>query len=240
MDLKEEARLGSAIDTHWYYLSKARMMADHVRKLTGGKPVKRVMDVGAGAGWFSRWMLREGLAESALCIDPGYENDRDEMEAGRKLLFRRELRGEDADLVLMMDVLEHVEDDVGLLSTYLDAVSVDTPIFITVPAFEMLWSAHDVYLEHHRRYTLKQLVQTIRSAEAEPLESHYFFGAIFPGVALVRLATRGRDPTRSDMDRTPGPVNALLKGVCSAERLVMRANRVAGVSAVAVCRRKAG
>lgn len=216
------------------------MMADHVKRLTGGRPLGRVMDVGAGAGWFSRWMLREGLAESAVCIDPGYESDWDETEAGRPLLFRRTLQGESADLILMMDVLEHVEDDVGLLSTYLDAVPAGTPIFITVPAFEALWSAHDVYLEHYRRYTLKRLDQTIRDAGAAAVMSHYFFGTIFPAVALVRLATRGREATRSDMGRTPAPINWLLKVVCSAERRVMRGNRLAGVSAVAICRREAG
>ena len=62
MDLKEQEAIGDQIDSHWYYTSKAQMMADHIRRLTGGVPVKRVMDVGAGAGWFRRWMLREGLA----------------------------------------------------------------------------------------------------------------------------------------------------------------------------------
>lgn len=237
MDLKEQEAIGDQIDSHWYYTSKAQMMADHIRRLTGGVSVKRVMDVGAGAGWFSRWMLREGLAETAVCVDPGYDRDWQELEAGRPLIFQRMPDGQGADLVLMMDVLEHVPDDAALLSSYLDVVAPGTPIFITVPAFQFLWSGHDVYLEHYRRYTLSRLKQTIGNAGAQADVMHYYFGAIFPAAAAVRLARRGNQATQSDMGAVPGPVNAALKMICGAERRIMRINRLAGLSAVALCRR---
>ena len=237
MDLKEQEAIGDQIDSHWYYTSKAQMMADHIRRLTGGVPVKRVMDVGAGAGWFSRWMLREGLAETAVCVDPGYDRDWEELEAGRRLIFQRMPDGQGADLVLMMDVLEHVPDDAALLSEYLDVVAPGTPIFINIPAFPFLWSGHDVYLEHYRRYTLSRLKQTIGNAGAQADVMHYYFGAIFPAAAAVRLARRGNQATQSDMGAVPGPVNAALKMICGAERRIMRINRLAGLSAVALCRR---
>jgi len=237
VDLKEQEAIGDQIDSHWYYTSKAQMMTDHIRRLTGGVPVKRVMDVGAGAGWFSRWMLREGLAETAVCVDPGYDRDWEELEAGRRLIFQRMPDGQGADLVLMMDVLEHVPDDAALLSSYLDVVAPGTPVFITVPAFQFLWSGHDVYLEHYRRYTLSRLKQTIGNAGAQADVMHYYFGAIFPAAAAVRLARRGNQATQSDMGAVPGPVNAALKMICGAERRIMRINRLAGLSAVALCRR---
>ena len=237
LDLKEQEAIGAQIDTHWYYTSKAQMMANHIRKLTGGVPIRRVMDVGAGAGWFSRWMLREGLAESAVCVDPGYDHDWEEMEAGKPLIFQRTPDGQEADLILMMDVLEHVPNDAALLSEYLDVVAKGTPVFITVPAFQFLWSEHDVYLEHYRRYTLSLLENTVRDAGATSEVMHYYFGAIFPVAAVVRLARRRRETPRSDMKAVPGPINAALKMVCAAERSIMRSNRMAGLSAVAVCRR---
>jgi len=237
LDLKEQQAIGDRIDIHWYYTSKAQMMADHIKRLTGGRPVKRLMDVGAGAGWFSRWMLREGLAESAVCVDPGYQRDWEEVEAGRPLIFQRAPDGQHADLVLMMDVLEHVPDDAALLSGYLDVVPKGTPIFITVPAFQFLWSGHDVFLEHYRRYTLSSLEETICNAEAKADVLHYYFGAIFPAAAAVRLAKRSKEATRSDMGTVPEPLNAALKVICAAERRIMRANRLAGLSAVAICRR---
>jgi len=237
LDLKEQQAIGDQIDTHWYYTSKAQMMADHIRRMTGGAPVKRVMDVGAGAGWFSRWMLREGLAESAVCVDPGYKTNWEETEAGRPLIFQRTPDGQGADLVLMMDVLEHVPDDAALLSEYLGVVPKGTPFFITVPAFQFLWSGHDVYLEHYRRYTLPLLKETISNAEAQADVMHYYFGAIFPAAAAVRLARRDKKVKGSDMVAVPRLVNAVLQVICTAERRIMRANRLVGLSAVAICRR---
>lgn len=240
MDLKEEAAIGSQIDIHWYYVSKARMLATHIARLMPGRKALHVMDVGAGAGWFSKWLLRNDLAARATCIDPGYEIEREEKIEGRPLAFRRSATAADSadvDLVLMMDVLEHVDDDAALLSDYLSVVQNGVPVFVTVPAFQFLWSTHDVFLEHRRRYSLSLLEDTITRAGGDATDMHYYFGAIFPLAATVRLMQRGGDATSSDMKPAPTIVNAALKAVCSAERSVMRLNRLAGLSAVGICRR---
>ncbi len=57
----------------------------------------------------------------------------------------------------MMDVIEHVEDDVGLVRGYVDKVAGGTRFIVTVPALMWLWSGHDVFLEHYRRYTLTSI-----------------------------------------------------------------------------------
>lgn len=240
MDLKEEAAIGSQIDTHWYYVSKARMLATHIARLMPSRKALHVLDVGAGAGWFSKWLLSNDLAARATCIDPGYDIDRDEEIAGRPLAFRRSATAADStdvDLVLMMDVLEHVDDDAALLSEYLSVVQDRVPVFITVPAFQFLWSSHDIFLEHRRRYTLRLLEDTINRAGGDTMDKHYYFGAIFPLAATVRLMQRGGDATSSDMKPVPTAVNATLKATCSAERSVMRFNQLAGLSAVGICRR---
>ena len=232
MDLKEEAALGAAIDRHWYYQSKARLLAAHARKHLGRRGAE-VLDIGAGSGWFSRWMLESGLAERAVLVDPGYLHER--AEGG--LRYVRSIERSEAEIVLMMDVLEHVDDDVALLREYLGKTPPGTPFFITVPAFAFLWSAHDEFLEHRRRYTAGSLARTVRAAGAEPEALHYYFGAVFPLAAAVRLWRRGASAERSDMQPQGAVVNAVLSGVCAAERAVMRANRVAGLTVVCVCRR---
>ena len=74
MDLKEEDILGADIGRHWYYRSKAAAL----RRMVGGLGPQRLLDVGAGSGFFSRHLLAESGAQSALCVDIGYERDRDE------------------------------------------------------------------------------------------------------------------------------------------------------------------
>src|SRR3546814_13128694 len=90
-----------------------------------------------------------------------------------------------------MDVLEHVEDDAGLLRTYLDKAPPQAQAVITVPAFQFLWSHHDVFLEHHRRYTLKTLSRVVERAGAVPLRMHYYYGTIFP-LEIGRASCRER------------------------------------------------
>lgn len=232
MDLKEEAALGPAIGRHWYYAAKARAMAASI----GPGPFGHVLDVGAGSGFFSRWLLADGRAARATCVDPGYPADSDSLHAGRPLAFRRAAQASDADLILMMDVLEHVDDDAGLLAQYLALTAPGTPVLITVPAFQFLWSGHDRFLEHRRRYTVTTLAATLARAGARPLRLHYYFGAVFPLAAAVRLLRRG-GPDRSDMGPVPGPLNAVLRGVCAVEARVMRANRLAGLSVFCLCQR---
>jgi hypothetical protein len=86
-------------------------------------------------------------------VEPGYPEDRDEERMGKPLLFPRSVDQSDADLVLLMHVIEHVEDDVGLVREYADKVAPGTSFITTVPAFMWLWSGHDVFMEHFRRYT---------------------------------------------------------------------------------------
>jgi hypothetical protein len=61
-----------------------------------------------------------------------------------------------------MDVIEHVEDDVGLVREYANKVAPGTRFITTVPAFMWLWSGHDVFLEYFRRYTLRGSEQSCR------------------------------------------------------------------------------
>lgn len=233
MDLKEEDILGAGIDRHWYYRSKAAALGRMVESL---RP-QRLLDVGAGSGFFSRHLLAQGGATSALCVDTGYERDRDATVDGKPVLYRRDCGSTDCDLVLMMDVLEHVDDDVGLVRQYAAKVPPGAHFLATVPAFRFLWSGHDVFLEHKRRYTLPEIEKTLRDAGLTVVKGAYFFGFIFPLAAAVRLATRGDTRPRSSLSRNGPPTNALLTAVCAVELPFFPINRLAGLSAFVLAKR---
>jgi len=232
MDLKEEDILGSDIGRHWYYRSKAAAL----RRIVGGLRPQRLLDVGAGSGFFSRHLLSHG-AQSALCVDIGYERERDESEAGKPVLYRRDCGVTDCDLVLMMDVLEHVDDDAGLVRHYAAKVPPGAHFLVTVPAFRFLWSGHDVFLEHKRRYTLGEIEQAMRRAGLEVVRGAYYFGAVFPLAAAVRLATRRDATPRSSLKKHGAVTNVLLSAACTVELPFFPANRLAGLSAFVLARK---
>jgi len=233
MDLKEEDILGAEIGRHWYYRSKAAAL----RRMVAPLGARRILDVGAGSGFFSRHLLAEGSAQSALCVDIGYASDRDDSEAGKPVLYRRDTGPTDCDLVLMMDVLEHVDDDRGLVRHYAAKVPAGAHFLATVPAFRFLWSGHDVFLEHKRRYRLNEIEAVVRDAGLQVVRGAYYFGFVFPLAAAVRLATRNTTEPRSSLKKHDPLTNGLLSGICAAELPLFPLNRLAGLSAFVLARK---
>ena len=233
MDLKEEDILGAEIGRHWYYRSKSAALNRIVAPLAS----RRLLDVGAGSGFFSRYLLTETPAESALCVDIGYAEDRDDSVAGKPVRYRRDTGPTDCDLVLMMDVLEHVDDDRGLARHYAAKVPSGAHFLVTVPAFAFLWSGHDVFLEHKRRYRLPEIEATLGEAGLEVVRGAYYFGLVFPLAAAIRLADRNTTEPRSSMKRQSTVTNGLLSALCAAELPLFPYNRLAGLSAFVLAKK---
>ncbi len=237
MDLKELDVLGADVGDHWYYASKAAA----IRRFLGTRDAKRILDVGAGSGFFSRHLLERTRATEAWCVDTSYVDDSDGEAAGKPVYFRRAVDRCDADLVLLMDVLEHVDDDVGLLAHYVAGAPGGSRFLITVPAFQFLWSAHDDFLEHKRRYTLEGLEDVARRAGLDVERSAYYFGLTFPLAAALRLSERmqrrAREPA-SQLRRHHPVVNGLLKLICRAELPMFPFNRLAGLTVVCIARKR--
>jgi len=233
MDLKEEDILGADIAQHWYYRSKAAAL----RRVVADVNPQRLLDVGAGSGFFSRHLLEQTGAKSALCVDIGYERDRDDRVGAKPVLYRRDCGATDCDLVLMMDVLEHVDDDRGLLRHYAAKVSSGAHFLVTVPAFRFLWSGHDVFLEHRRRYRLDEIEAAMRDAGLEIVKGAYYFGLVFPLAAAVRLAARGEAQPMSSLKKHGALTNGVLSVICAVELPLFPINRLAGLSAFVLAKK---
>ena len=240
MDVKEESILGSDLQNHWYYVSKGRAL----RAVLGDKKYREVLDVGAGSGIFSRQLLEAGICDRATCVDPAYSKEYSESFNGNEISFVRSVDRQTQNLVLLMDVLEHVEDDVQLLRQYTESLPRDGLVAITVPAFQFLWSGHDVFLEHYRRYTRATLNEVVAKAGLEVVRSRYFFGLLFPVVAALRLANarklRNRKvEAKSSLKKHGSTVNLMLTHIHSLERrLVFPINTVAGLTLFCLARPK--
>ena len=230
MDLKEIGIVDPA--THWYYQAKIVPFKSAFQKYA--RQPKTVLDIGAGSGFFAKSIVQLNSDLTAICIDPNYESEWQESEG--KVKFLKSSEDNSADIYLFVDVLEHVADDLALLKSYTKQAPSGAIVMISVPAFMSLWSSSDIFLNHLRRYRLRQVEKLVFEANLELLESRYLFGTIFPIAWIVRKFKRNAPPS-SDLAPLPKSFNVLLRSILQIEHRT-RFNKVAGVSAFVVARAK--
>ena len=240
MDLKE---LESGVDpkTHWYYQSKKIPLFRFFKQLAK-KQAKRltVIDFGSGSGFFA-YELLEAFPESideVLLIDIGYSDEEIEASNTEKVKKLRFIpKGISDCVVIMMDVLEHIEDDYKILKEIREAIAKNGHYFITVPAFMSVWSSHDVYLGHYRRYTIPMLGNLLKKCNCVIENQYYIYGSIFPLVWAVRRMKRNEknmsNPSASDMKPVPKILNFALKQYNSFEMNFRKFNKLFGLTCVA-------
>jgi hypothetical protein len=237
MDLKEEGILSDFISNHWYYRSKANAVQKYLKDIE----VKQILDIGAGSGFFSKQLLIRTNAEKATNVDTNYQSERDDIFASKSIQFRKQYENTNADLVLLMDVLEHVDDDLGFLKEQICKVPFGTRFLITVPSFAFLWSEHDEFLEHKRRYTLKQLEHLVLKADLKVEHGSYYFGFIFPIAVVVRFIGKLRRYVyvrrKSDLKEYSRLTNAVLSFICRLELPLLPYNRLAGLSVFCIAKK---
>jgi SAM-dependent methyltransferase len=238
VDIKELELLGEEAEAHWYYVSKGRA----IRSVLGSTPIESVLDVGAGSGVFSRQLIDCGLCQRATCVDPAYSDQWLNANADGPLTFAKAASYQGEALVLMVDVLEHVDDDVGLLRQYSSRLAPGARVLITVPAYRFLWSSHDVFLEHRRRYTKAWIERVVRAAGLRVDKTRFFFALLFPAIAASRLfdrmsMARPAAHPQSALRRHSVAMNRLLIRVHDLERkVVLPVNRFFGLTIICLAR----
>jgi hypothetical protein len=237
MDLKEIDILGANINDHWYYKSKANAMIQTLGKI---KLVK-VLDVGAGSGFFSKYLLDNLSVQEAWCVDTSYKKNKSEKIKNKSIFFQRTIKKNNADLVLFMDVLEHVIDDTALVKDYIKKVNKGTYFLVTVPAFNFLWSEHDEFLGHKRRYSLGEMENLLIRSGLEIEKSFYFFGLVLPIAALSRILQKSKTKKtelKSQLTNHSYITNIFLGSLCKIELFLMKHNRIAGLSIFCLAKKK--
>ena len=197
MDLKEVDELSVLSERkHWWI--KTRFL--YIDKLLSyaQKTKLKIAEYGCGTGQ-NLWYLKEKSTDSskvdfAIGIDPNFDDQfkADWVDERFKLSNNLNTFSEnEADLVLAMDVLEHIEDQEQALSHWSSTLHNEGKILITVPAFNSLWSYHDEFLDHKRRYTKNDLAAVAAKCGLRPVYLSYAFGYLFPAVFLIRKLSKG-------------------------------------------------
>jgi SAM-dependent methyltransferase len=229
-------RMAAHDSTHWWYRARRDILADYLTRYAALPTDARILEIGCGTGHNLPMLAGFGNVE-AIEIDPAARAIASE-RLGRAVSDAPlpELPGIDRgayDLIAVLDVVEHIEDDVAALRAMRDCLKPGGKILIAVPAHQWMWSAHDTVNHHHRRYSKTTLKAAIAAAGLAPRKLTYFNSLLFPLAAAARVA--GRMTGRDDSDDSPPakPLNALFETIFRLERhAVGRVPMTPGVSIV--------
>lgn len=166
----------------WHRL-RSKCVIDYIKKYKRKDPVS-ILDVGAGAGVFSEHLKEHNLNSQYNFVEP-FNSLASQLEkkVGVEANKNSAQSYHDMDFLILMDVLEHQENDLEFLINLKSKMRRDSYLIITCPAMMFLWSDWDKSLGHFRRYSLNSFNKVIKEAGFEIVNSHYLFQAmIFPGL----------------------------------------------------------
>jgi ubiquinone/menaquinone biosynthesis C-methylase UbiE len=233
---------------HWFYRGKRAIVRRWIDRYARLGPDDLLIDAGMGTG---TWLVEMSARCRVLGLD-GYQESLDlarprlEAVGGRVLktsLERVALPDGCAAVVTLLDVLEHLDDDRAALGEMVRMTRPGGLIVVTVPAQRRLWSDWDVLMHHRRRYQRGDLLALLDPAEVELLHCAYFNTLMLPPIWLVRAWRRWFPPRpgapRAEDAIPPRPLNALLYHAMVAPACWGWFRPPAGVSLLAVLRRRA-
>jgi 2-polyprenyl-3-methyl-5-hydroxy-6-metoxy-1,4-benzoquinol methylase len=189
MDISEYSRLHitSNYSRHPWEIARSRVLLSLLDKYVP-LPQPRLVDIGSGDAYVINRVFQAGVAKSYYAIDinytPAIVSQLKQNNPGAPIDYLSDIRemkpagvNPEATLYLCMDVLEHLENEREVL----DLIA-NPPVpkgsafyFFSVPAFQSVFSNHDVLLGHYRRYTVAQLRELCVARGLEVIDSGYFF-----------------------------------------------------------------
>ncbi len=144
-----------------------------------GKGHVLAADIGAGDMFFTR-EIQKHINGEVYAMDTHYSKDLVVAFPPGIIYLRsiEQLPTCSVDVIFLMDVLEHIDDELTFLKQVTEKLKHNGVLFITVPAFQFLFSSHDEYLGHYRRYRVNDLMRRIRE-KYNIMECFYFYSTLF-------------------------------------------------------------
>jgi 2-polyprenyl-3-methyl-5-hydroxy-6-metoxy-1,4-benzoquinol methylase len=212
MERAEFEAMAGMDERHWWYRGRRAVVRAMLDELDL-PPAARILDAGCGSGLMLDELERYGTAFGvdssswAVAAARGRRHARVELATLEQLPYANG----GFDLVTCLDVLEHVPDDEPALAELWRVTAPGGHLLLTVPAYQTLWSAHDVANHHFRRYRMRTLRVVALDTGWEIRRTSYFNSVLLPAAALVRVVRKlHKGDGRSELSLTPAPLDRVL------------------------------
>ncbi|MCR4965246.1 MAG: class I SAM-dependent methyltransferase [Bacteroidales bacterium] len=214
MDIKEvNVSLSSGITgNHPWEYARAKVVMDILKKYSPQLNRKKyVLDIGCGDLFFLNQYCKKNPSTLPVAVDTAFTGEMlqslsKQYQSINVSLYDQidkvNLSGNQADIIFLMDVIEHINDDIDFLKelSKKSFVNDDTVFLITVPSFNNLYCSHDKWLGHYRRYNQKMLRDHSQKAGLKMLSSGYFFTTLI----LPRLIQKWLESARKKEKEVTG------------------------------------
>ncbi len=197
---------------NWYIYNKVQFIINRIPKETKLK----ILNVGCGAGFLSERLKKLGhfvvsIDVNDLAIEYAKRKNIDIIKADAKILpFKDEV----FDIVLCIDVLEHIREDEIVLKSINRVLKRRGRLLIVVPAGKKL-TYHDYRLGHYRRYTKKKLEKLLQNTSFKG-KIRYWNSILYPLIKLFRLFFKNE---KHDLDVLK-PLNFIFKKLLYIENYI--------------------
>lgn len=250
MNTAEYERMYRLEDSYWWFVGRHRLVESLIRRRYSGSSDGRtpltILDIGCGTGAMSEVLTKWGRTVSADFSELALRFSR---KRGLKHLvgadaMRLPFADASFDVVVAMDVLEHLPDDRAAMCEFHRILKPGGRVVATVPAYAHLWSDHDVALMHFRRYIRREMAERLGAAGFRMEKTSYTMTMLYPVVAAQRRVNRHKpkaDNPQAQLPMVPKPVNAALIRLLDVENSVAtRLNLPFGLTVVCVAVKQPG
>lgn len=211
-------------DSHWWFVGRRHIVENVVDTSVIHKKAKTLVDIGCGTGGnigifqdkFN--CIGVDISEHAIAFAkkrfPKIDFVCGDLEKIYPII-------EKADILLLLDVLEHIENDPQFLRDLITNMKRGAYLVVTVPSNMSLWSPHDEFHGHFRRYTKQELLGMLEELPVSIRLLSYYNSFLYPIIKAVRVFTKLRGKpwgqACTDLSVPAKPINFLLSKLFASE-----------------------
>lgn len=226
---------------YWWHRAKRTLVHRMISRFFPSKKLQS-MDIGCGTGllleelarYGSSWGVDISAQSLSFCKKRGLKNLKQGELGNKQLPFKSNT----FDVITALDVIEHIDDDVGALREIRRMLNKNGILIVTVPAYQFLFSYWDRMLGHKRRYTKHMLIDHAKTAGFTLQTASYFHSYLIPITIVVRIIKTITRSKSSDFVELPKPINALFFSLSQIEQSLLSTMSIPfGLSVVGVFRK---